>query len=75
MSRTNKPRPYHWSGHNRRCGYSYVSKHLTWAKKNGNQRVRQEVRQRMRTIPLDDSFDEVRIPNRKGDIFDRRYYT
>ena len=72
MSRTNKPRSGSWKGFG---GHTYRSKHLTWAKKEGNQRVRQEVHQRLKDVLFTDAFDEKEIPGEnKGHFFDRWYY-
>lgn len=72
MSRSNKPRCYRYRG---RGGHSYVSKHFTWPKRNGNRRMRQEVNQQLKDLLFTDAFDEKEIRGRKRtQIFDRWSY-
>jgi hypothetical protein len=55
-------------------GYRRQGNHLQWAKKEGNQRVRQQVHQRLKDILFTDAFDEKALPEKNIEIFDRWYY-
>ncbi len=80
MSRTTKQMPYRYPyrfkglRHKRPVSYRYWSKHLTWPKRNGNKRMRQEVNQQLKDLLFTDAFDEKEIRGRKHQIFDRWYY-
>jgi hypothetical protein len=64
MSRTNKPRDYN--------SHSYQKGHHGWYKKEGNQRVRQEVKRQLKDVLFSDAYDEKRLPGgKKDDFFDR----
>lgn len=82
MSRSTRQLPYRWpfrmkasrgfKGDTRY--WKYWSKHLTWPKRNGNKRMRQEVNQQLKDLLFTDAFDEKEIRGRKHQIFDRWYY-
>jgi hypothetical protein len=65
MSRTNKPRYY------RR--HQYRKSYTTDAKRIGNKRARQHVRNRLKIDQVDDDFEGY-YPSRRRDIFDRWWY-
>lgn len=66
MSRTNKPRGY--------GRHTYAKGHHGYYKKEGNQRVRQEVRRELKDVLFSDAYDEKRLlGNKKSDFFDRMW--